>query len=194
MAARARHRLERSKSCEVPRRARSFDPPPGCIMFDNDVYESFKASLCDGKKIEDKRSGPLDTSPPPRPMAVKREPELDNVIHRDILADWVTSLCDFKAEYEAEERSDPWMAPVVHEKAKPRMRTRSPSPIGPPRHMQLAMEIPDKTEEIKAALFGPEVHPSRTPAMEQPSIVPDYRRFAKQRSMSQMLTVTNLFP
>lgn len=186
MAAQSRRRrLSRSQSVP-PKRSSPTTPFPGCLEFDQQVDSSFKESLCSEKSREDLRSGLFDTSPLPIASAQEDNPDSSHTIPRDVMAQWVASLNELKAEYDAEERSDPWSVPVVKADST-QVCLRKHSPAGPPTHLKMALECPQSTEEIATSLFGQLVDPA------PPVCIANYNRFSRQRSMPLLLT-QKLFP
>lgn len=181
MAEQAKRRLHRSQSCDVPIRAvSSFDP---CA---NERYTNnlLKGTLCAEKKREDLRSGPLDTSSPPCTARIVLG---EHVVPQSVVAEWVSSLCLLKAEYEDEEREDPWIRPVVTKTPQP-LYVRSHSPEGQPKFMKMALQDPGNTEAFKTSLFGPDARASCARSPSDPSCEPNWHRFARQRSTPLLLT------
>lgn len=170
MAEQARERLKRMKSCgpRLLKASTQSSPEPGTRAFDQQVLAGFKGAVCAEKQVADDRNGCMDVSSD-LAVPIDKVPEL-NVVPRQVLAQWTSSLCEHKAAEETADGFDKFAVPVftaaAANKDNPTYR-RKHSPAGGPRHIEIAFSLPDNAKQLTASLFGADPHSKNTIAQEQ---------------------------
>lgn len=168
MAARARkRRVSRSQSCEAPVRP----PSPGSAAFEIQTADGFRSALCAEKKFSDEHCGPLIFEPVEKWTQFGCERvETVEVIPRNSMDAWVSSLHDLRAEYEAEMRGEDFKVVPVNLRLPHQVEAQKVQVIkvDEANYMKLAQEVPfaqfggswsgqfpiENTKTVVASLFG----------------------------------------